>query len=129
MVIVEDVAVNCVITPDEPVIEPDAERLPEVEILPSAVMAPDAKKLLTALEPAVNLPSMAEVELKFVIVPLTPRIVDDAAAPIVTPVTVVMLADAYPRVVPPSVVILAEACVAVVTFMLPPVSVVILAEP
>lgn len=37
---------------------------------------------------------MAEVLLRFVIDPLMPRIVDDSAAPIVVPVTVVILADA-----------------------------------
>lgn len=54
VVIVAEVELNCVITPLEAVIEPDAERFPDVEILPTAVIAPDASKLLTALEPAVN---------------------------------------------------------------------------
>lgn len=94
MVIVEDVAVNWVMTPDEPVIEPDAEIFPEVEILPSAVIAPDANKLLTALEPAVNLANAADVDEKLVIVPLMPEMVEDSTAPIVVPVTVVMLAEA-----------------------------------
>lgn len=94
VVIVAEVAVNCVITPDEPVMEPDAEMLPDEEMLPSAVMAPEAKKLLTALEPAVNLAIAAEVVLKLVILPLRPKMVEDNAAPIVVPVTVVMLAEA-----------------------------------
>jgi hypothetical protein len=36
----------------------------------------------------------AEVPVRVVIAPLMPRIVDDSAAPIVVPVTVVILADA-----------------------------------
>lgn len=43
------------ILPLDAVMEPDADRLPDVEMLPSAVIVPEAKKLLTALEPAVNL--------------------------------------------------------------------------
>jgi hypothetical protein len=57
-----------VIEPDEAVMEPDADKLPDVEMFPSAVIVPDAKKLLTALEPAVNLPNAAEVDDKPVIV-------------------------------------------------------------
>lgn len=108
-----------VMSADAAVMAPDTDRLPEVEILPTTVIAPDARKLLTALEPAVNLPIAAEVVLKFVIVPLTPRIVDDAAAPIVTPVTVVILAEAYPRVVPVIVVTFALAAFKPVSDALP----------
>jgi hypothetical protein len=50
---------------------------------------------------------LAEVLLRFVIVPLIPLMVDEATAPIVVPVTVVILAD-----VPVSVVIVAEVNVA-----------------
>jgi hypothetical protein len=59
-----------VIDPDDAVIEPDADKFPEVDILPIAVIVPDARKLLTALEPAVNFPRAAEVEDSPVIVPL-----------------------------------------------------------
>ena len=68
VVIVAEVDVNCVITPDEPVMEPDADKLPDVEMFPSAVIVPEAKKLLTALEPAVNLAIAADVVDKPVIV-------------------------------------------------------------
>lgn len=94
VVIVAEVDVNCVITPDEPVMEPDAEMLPDEEMFPSAVIVPEAKKLLTALEPAVNLAIAADVDEKLVIVPLMPEMVEDSTAPIVVPVTVVMLAEA-----------------------------------
>lgn len=59
VVIVADVAVNWVMLPLEAVMDPDAERFPDVEILPTAVIAPDANKLLTALEPALNRASVA----------------------------------------------------------------------
>lgn len=45
--------------PLDAVIEPEADRFPEVEILPTAVIAPDASKLLTALDPALNRASVA----------------------------------------------------------------------
>ena len=54
--------------PLDAVIDPDADRLPEVEMFPNAVIVPEAKKLLTALEPAVNLPNAAEVDDNPVIV-------------------------------------------------------------
>lgn len=45
--------------PLDAVMEPEADRLPEVEMLPTAVIAPDASKLLTALDPALNRASVA----------------------------------------------------------------------
>lgn len=57
-----------VIEPDDAVMEPDADKLPDVEMFPSAVIVPEAKKLLTALEPAVNLAIAADVVDKPVIV-------------------------------------------------------------
>ena len=86
--------VMVVMSADDAVIAPETDKLPEVEMLPTAVIVPEARKLLTALEPAVNLPIAAEVVLKLVMVPLRPRMVEDATAPIVTPVTVVILAEA-----------------------------------
>lgn len=57
----------------------------------------------------------AEVPVRVVIAPLIPRIVDDSAAPIVVPVSVVTLAEAYPSVVPVSVVMFADVIVALET--------------
>jgi hypothetical protein len=54
VVMVAEVELNCVMTPLEPVMEPEAEMLPEVEMFPTAVIAPEANRLLTALEPALN---------------------------------------------------------------------------
>jgi len=68
VVMLAEVTLSPVILPLDAVMEPDADRLPDVEMFPSAVIVPEAKKLLTALEPAVNLPNAAEVDDKPVIV-------------------------------------------------------------
>jgi len=67
---VAEVELNCVMTPLDAVIEPEADRLPEVEMLPTVVIAPDANKLLIALEPAVNLVICALATFKPVKEPL-----------------------------------------------------------
>lgn len=64
---------------------------------PSTVMTPEANKESTELEPALNFPIAALVELRLVIVPL---VIATRA-----PLTVVKLAEPYTKVVPVRVVI------------------------
>ena len=58
--------------PLEAVIEPDADKFPEVEILPTAVIAPDASKLLTALEPALKRAIVALEEILMLVTEALP---------------------------------------------------------